>query len=309
MPIDPVTGGLIVAAGSLLGQGATAYGQGRMNKKMRKWNEKMYQVQRQDALSDWALQNQYNSPQEQMARLRKAGLNPNLVYGNGATAEGGMVRGNSVDAWKPQAPSFDPGQAAASGIQTYLSTKTNEAQVDNLTAQNAVLKMEAILKAAQTAQTFASTDKTKVDTEKGKLELGIATSLRDVSIQAAEQELKKLQSETDKIQADTKYTLDQNERQQIMQGYNIAQTIEAVLRSQAERSKIAAEKQKIYQEIENLKKTGMLQQLDIDLKEIGIQPSDPAYMRVITRAIQAIRRNQGKEGVEIIKGGISEILK
>lgn len=37
-------------------------------------------------LEMWERANAYNSPQAQMQRLRDAGLNPNLVYGNGAVA-------------------------------------------------------------------------------------------------------------------------------------------------------------------------------------------------------------------------------
>lgn len=48
-----------------------------------------YKQQKSDALANWNLQNQYNSPVEQMKRLREAGLNPMLVYGSG------NVTGNS----------------------------------------------------------------------------------------------------------------------------------------------------------------------------------------------------------------------
>lgn len=45
----------------------------------------------------WHLSNQYNSPQMQMARLKEAGLNPNLVYGSGG------VTGNTTS----QAPNIN----------------------------------------------------------------------------------------------------------------------------------------------------------------------------------------------------------
>jgi hypothetical protein len=40
---------------------------------------------RKRALEDWNRQNAYNHPSQQMQRLKEAGLNPNLVYGGGAT--------------------------------------------------------------------------------------------------------------------------------------------------------------------------------------------------------------------------------
>lgn len=48
-------------------------------------------LQRQWALSDWNTQNEYNSPEAQMGRYRDAGLNPNLVYGEGVAASSGQA--------------------------------------------------------------------------------------------------------------------------------------------------------------------------------------------------------------------------
>lgn len=45
----------------------------------------------------WELSNEYNSPINQMQRLKDAGLNPNLVYGSGSVA------GNTATASQPKA--------------------------------------------------------------------------------------------------------------------------------------------------------------------------------------------------------------
>lgn len=47
-------------------------------------NMKMAEYQWQKNMEAWNMQNEYNSPTAQMERLKAAGLNPNLVYGNGA---------------------------------------------------------------------------------------------------------------------------------------------------------------------------------------------------------------------------------
>ena len=49
-------------------------------------NMKLAQYQYEQNLAQWNRENEYNSPKEQMARLAAAGLNPNLVYGNGVAA-------------------------------------------------------------------------------------------------------------------------------------------------------------------------------------------------------------------------------
>lgn len=46
---------------------------------------KLMEKQNQYNIDMWKLNNEYNSPQAQMQRLKDAGLNPNLIYGQGTT--------------------------------------------------------------------------------------------------------------------------------------------------------------------------------------------------------------------------------
>lgn len=48
--------------------------------------KKNYQYQLQNNIALWNMQNAYNTPKEQMARFKEAGLNPNLIYGQTNTA-------------------------------------------------------------------------------------------------------------------------------------------------------------------------------------------------------------------------------
>lgn len=50
-------------------------------------NADMYNRQRADSISDWKMQNEYNSPLAQMQRYKDAGLNPNLIYGQSNVAQ------------------------------------------------------------------------------------------------------------------------------------------------------------------------------------------------------------------------------
>ena len=79
--LDWITNPIGSLIGSIAGTGASAIGQYQANKltreenqKNREWNEYM-----------WNLNNEYNKPINQMARLDEAGLNPNLVYGQGTS--------------------------------------------------------------------------------------------------------------------------------------------------------------------------------------------------------------------------------
>ena len=86
MSTDATNAAAWSAAADNINTAANVIAQSSTNRKTREWNEKMYAMQRQDALADWRMQNEYNHPSAQMARLREAGLNPNLVYGKGADA-------------------------------------------------------------------------------------------------------------------------------------------------------------------------------------------------------------------------------
>jgi len=116
----------ITAGASVVSQGINAVSQGSMNRKTRQWNERMYARQREDALADWARTNEYNAPLQQMARLKQAGLNPNLVYDKGADNTSAMVRGTEAKSWDPKAPAFDLGQIANQYLGTQQRTQSME---------------------------------------------------------------------------------------------------------------------------------------------------------------------------------------
>ena len=73
----------------------------------------------------WQMQNAYNDPSQQMSRLKKAGLNPNLVYGqsvSGATGQAGAVAPSKAAPY-----SMDLGGAANNALAAYQT----QAQVEN----------------------------------------------------------------------------------------------------------------------------------------------------------------------------------
>lgn len=264
--MDPVTIGLVTAGAQLAGQGINAMTQGSMNRKTREWNEKMYNLQRQHSLQDWTMQNDYNSPEKQMQRLKSAGINPNMAFARGTVDnQGGVVRSSEAKSWSPQAPTFDLGQAAQSGLSAYYDLKLKDAQYDNLKAQNTEIVNRAILTAAQTANTLQSTETSKFD-------LGLKSDLRATSLQAAQESLRKLQTDID-------LSLRQDERAAASTAMNLTSAVENILTVREQRAKTIVEKEHIRQQISNLKKDNELKQLDINLKRIGVQPGDNILLR------------------------------
>jgi len=94
---DPSTVGAIIGGGSsLLGDVFSLFGQSKANRDQEQYQRDTMNLQRQWALEDVATQNAYNSPVQQMQRLKEAGLNPNLLYGEGINAAGNSDQPRSV---------------------------------------------------------------------------------------------------------------------------------------------------------------------------------------------------------------------
>lgn len=94
-----VTGGLSAIGNAITG-GASA-------RKQYQYQSKLMDKQNNFALSMYNMDNRYNSPVMQRARLEEAGLNPNLMYGNGGipnTSSGAPVSASG------QAPQVDYGK-------------------------------------------------------------------------------------------------------------------------------------------------------------------------------------------------------
>lgn len=195
--MDPVTLGVATLAASTIGQGANMYAQAKMNRKTREWNEKMYGVQRRDAISDWEMQNKYNHPMQQMQRLKEAGLNPNLVYGKGADNIAGVVKSPDVKGWQPNAPQMDAG-SIPQALSQFVNFEQRQVQTDNTRAATEVAKQQAQLLEANKLKVLKDTDYTAFKMLRDK-------TLLDYQVDAAAEGLRNKR-------ADTSYKLGQNER-------------------------------------------------------------------------------------------------
>lgn len=145
--------GLGLGAASLIGSGLSAIGgifssgqsyknQKKLLRQQNEYNVAMAETEWQRNLDMWNRQNVYNSPVEQMSRLKEAGLNPNLMYGQGSV-------GNASSAPSYNAPrseinryngDFGIQQAANSvsnGINSYIATQRQLAEIRSVDASTA----------------------------------------------------------------------------------------------------------------------------------------------------------------------------
>ena len=158
-----VTAAIIAGAATAAAAGTNAIAQGKLNRKNRKWQEKMYnkqvadrradaeaQAQRQKDLAQWAYTN-FDSPAAQRAANRAAGVNPfvegssiqpaQVNPGSAQAAQGGDVPGSGPYQMNPMS-------ALQSGASSIIQNAMLDRQMKNADADIA-------LKDAQRIKTLA----------------------------------------------------------------------------------------------------------------------------------------------------------
>lgn len=288
MPLPALAAAGIAAGGSILNN---MFGQ-ITNQQNRNWDMVTYNLQRKHALADWRMMNEYNHPSAVMARLREAGLNPNLVYGNGAQTQAGSVRSTQMHNTPFQAPQFDTGSV----LQAYYDVQLREAQLDNLRTQNTVMEQDKLLKMAQIVKTQTDSRRGEVDIQTKDFDLMMKNKLAETAFEMQQQQLRKLT-------ADTQYTIDQNERAAALQEKTLTKMAEEIINLRIERLNRQAQTQYTQHQIQlleqqrqNIINDSTLKQLDIELKRLGVQPNDSMIWRILGRIIGSDPSKGGSEG-------------
>lgn len=142
MPIGP--GGLAAI------DSATKVGQGIMDQIFAKRNvrlqtqanQKLAAYTNQMNIENWKRENQYNTPAAQMQRYKEAGLNPNLIYGQGTPGNAGSIPNYQQPVTDVSLPLPQPLAQAGNVISNYQDMKLKQANTDNVKqmTQNAVTK-------------------------------------------------------------------------------------------------------------------------------------------------------------------------
>ena len=130
---------LPMAAAALISSGSKLFGQYKQNQA----NMKLAEYQYSKNLDMWNRSNEYNSPVNQMERLKTAGLNPNLVYVNAS-----VVGNTSSSLPQYQAPKmeYDTSINPLETLSAFLDIKAKKAQIDQIKQQTANLAQENFMK-------------------------------------------------------------------------------------------------------------------------------------------------------------------
>lgn len=130
----------------LLGSGINALSQAKTNKRQEQFSLDMYNRQRADALADYNMQNQYNSPAAQMQRFKDAGLSPHLIYGQTNTAA--PIRSTDAKQVNYVAPTVEPRSLNVLG--QYYELRSQEQQLKNMAAQGQLIEAQAVKTKSET---------------------------------------------------------------------------------------------------------------------------------------------------------------
>lgn len=121
--------------------------QAEENEKARQWNRQQAEWALQEQRKDVADQRAYDSPAEQRKRLAAAGLNPDLVYGNGAS---GLVSGSFAQA-------ADVGSVSPANVGSLIASSPTMGQ--------------SMIQGIEAAKTLAETRNISADTKKKEGEI------------------------------------------------------------------------------------------------------------------------------------------
>lgn len=289
MPLSAAAGAAIAGAASAIGGTSQALLTGKMNRKTRSWNEKMMHRQREWALADWEMQNQYNSPTAQMQRLKEAGLNPNLVYGGGsATQQAGVVKNTDAPGWNPETPNVGQiAQAPGMALGAYYNIQQQKAQTDLIKQQTLLaeenVKMNSIRQASETLGIIMKNFKYQQDQKLAPYNLqflkekisqtqqGVIESLARMSQMSWSQNLGQQRLEMDKTRQES--DLSTANLQRMIMRMSMNKTTEEIAQ--------------IKQNVENAKKQGtwqgMMNDLQAELQRLGLTTSDPAAYKIIMK--------------------------
>lgn len=163
--------------------------------------------------------NFYNSPSQQILRLRAAGLNPNLMYGNGGESAAGL-QSSAAQGYQsnPAVPNLEAiGSNVAEGIQASLEAQRTINDTERTAAQVALQSIqgyEAFNNAEHTAlenKTFmerfgVEMDQMRLDCRKAIEEINNLkkdASLKDIMYKVQEMNIKVDEAQIQKLASDT----------------------------------------------------------------------------------------------------------
>lgn len=131
-------------AASSIGAIGNFFTGGASARKQYQYQSKLMDKQNQQQIDFWKMNNEYNTPFNQRARLEQAGLNPDLMYGG----SGNMYQSQMPSAASGSAPNVDYG-SFSDNLRFAMQAQVMDAQVSKIEQENKLLAEQALSQAQQ----------------------------------------------------------------------------------------------------------------------------------------------------------------
>lgn len=131
-------------AASAIGAIGNFFTGGASARKQYHYQSKLMDKQNQQQIDFWKMNNEYNTPFNQRARLEQAGLNPDLMYGG----SGNMYQSQMPGAASGSAPNVDYG-SFSDNLRFAMQAQVMDAQVSKIEQENKLLAEQALNQAQQ----------------------------------------------------------------------------------------------------------------------------------------------------------------
>lgn len=131
-------------ASSVIGAIGNFFTGGASARKQYQYQSKLMDKQNQQQIDFWKMNNEYNTPFNQRARLEQAGLNPDLMYGG----SGNMYQSQMPGAASGSAPNVDYG-SFSDNLRFAMQAQVMDAQVSKIEHENQLLAEQALNQANQ----------------------------------------------------------------------------------------------------------------------------------------------------------------
>ena len=132
-------------AASAIGAIGNFFTGGASARKQYQYQSKLMDKQNQQQIDFWKMNNEYNTPFNQRARLEQAGLNPDLMYGG----SGNIGQSQMPSAASPgSAPNVDYG-SFSDNLRFAMQARVMDAQVSKIEHENQLLAEQALNQAEQ----------------------------------------------------------------------------------------------------------------------------------------------------------------
>lgn len=241
---------LISGGAALAGTGINAAATSIRNRKQLGYQKELAAYTNEMNLENWKLQNEYNSPKAQMQRYKEAGLNPNLIYGQGTSGNAGALPGYDTPRVDLETPRFDLASVADNALTTYYDARVKEAQIKGMEASASKARVDSLLSMSRSISQNISN--------------ALRTKTFDYSVEAASLAV-------------------QRESQNLINDMKRG----ALLDQQVEHAKNVIEQDKVYYQKLVAEKTEA--QVKADLWENGINPNDPLLVRIASDLIGDVK--------------------